>query len=57
MVEIRDNLAGEDPLFIDESKMDFRLKPESPAWKLGFKPIPVEKIGLQVDEYRTELPK
>jgi len=56
-IEVRDNLAGEDPLFVDESKMDFRLRPESPAWKLGFKPIPVEKIGLQVDEIRTTVPK
>lgn len=56
-IEVRDNLAGEDPLFVDESKMDFRLRPESPAWKLGFKPIPVEKIGLRVDEVRTTVPK
>jgi Right handed beta helix region len=57
LIEIRDNLAGEDPLFVDESKMDFRLKPASPAWKLGFQPIPMEKIGLQVDDIRTTLPK
>jgi len=25
---------------------DYRLKPNSPAFELGFKPIPVEKIGL-----------
>jgi hypothetical protein len=55
IIEIHDNLAGEDPLFVDESKMDFRPRPESPAWKLGFKPIPVEKIGLQVDDIRTAL--
>ncbi len=34
-----------DPLFVDPAKDDYRLKPESPAWKLGFQRIPVEKIG------------
>lgn len=36
-----------DPLFVDWKKDDFRLKPESPAYKLGFKTIPVEKIGIR----------
>ncbi|NOZ21359.1 MAG: hypothetical protein GXP25_09755 [Planctomycetes bacterium] len=35
-----------DPMFEDVSKEDFRLKPDSPALKLGFKQIPVEKIGI-----------
>lgn len=34
-----------DPKFIAPEKDDFRLAPDSPAWALGFKPIPVEKIG------------
>jgi len=34
-----------DPLFVDAENDDYRLKPDSPAWKLGFEPIPVEKIG------------
>lgn len=31
----------------DSSKGDYRLRPESPALKLGFKPIPFDKIGVQ----------
>ncbi|MDY0165491.1 MAG: hypothetical protein RBS80_03050 [Thermoguttaceae bacterium] len=33
-----------------------RLRDDSPAWALGFKPIPVEKIGLYEDAYRASWP-
>jgi len=36
-----------DPLFVDPAHDDYRLKPESPAFKLGFVPVPVEKIGIR----------
>jgi parallel beta-helix repeat protein len=36
-----------DPLFEDPGKDDYRLKADSPAWKLGFERIPVEQIGRQ----------
>ncbi|HPA19774.1 MAG TPA: right-handed parallel beta-helix repeat-containing protein [Verrucomicrobiae bacterium] len=39
-----------DPLFADAEKDDFRLKAESPAWRLGFAPIPFEKIGTYHDD-------
>ncbi len=45
-----------DPLFVDIDKDDFRLRPGSPAFKLGWKPIPVEKIGPQKDPLRASWP-
>jgi len=36
-----------DPRFVAPEKDDYRLKPDSPAFKLGFRPIPVERIGLK----------
>jgi parallel beta-helix repeat protein len=38
-----------DPLFINFENNDFRLKPESPMFKLGFKQIDTSKIGLKDD--------
>jgi hypothetical protein len=35
-----------DPLFVNPEGGDYRLKPESPAFRLGFKAIPTERIGL-----------
>lgn len=45
-----------DPLFVDAENDDYRLKPESPAFKLGFKPIPIDKIGPYKDELRASWP-
>ena len=44
-VRFEDNLIDQDPLLVDVEGMDFRLRPDSPAYKIGFKPIPFEKIG------------
>jgi hypothetical protein len=46
MVEVRDNFVKEDPHFMDAANGNFRLKDDSPAYKLGFKKIPFEQIGL-----------
>lgn len=45
-----------DPLFVNPEQDDYRLRPESPAFKLGFEPIPVEKIGPYPDELRASWP-
>jgi hypothetical protein len=45
-----------DPLFVDPTKDDYRLKPGSPAFTLGFKPIPVEQIGPYRDRLRASWP-
>lgn len=50
--EFRDNVFTGDPGFMDPRNGDFRLREDSPAWKLGFKRIPFEKIGLYADEHR-----
>ena len=45
-----------DPLFVDANKDDYRLKEDSPAWRTGFKAIPVEKIGPYADPLRASWP-
>ena len=46
-----------DPLFVDAARRDYRLKPDSPARKLGFVDLPYDQMGLQRSRYRPELPK
>jgi hypothetical protein len=41
-----------DPLFVDPENDDFSLKPESPAFDLGFKPIDLSRVGLR--NYKEE---
>ncbi len=56
----KDNLVtAEDPGFVDPAANNYALRPDSPVFKQipGFKPIPFEKIGLQLDEFRRTLPK
>jgi hypothetical protein len=41
------NSITADPLFVDLENDDFSLKPDSPAFKVGFKPIDLSKVGLR----------
>jgi len=54
--QLDNNLVGPDPRFIDPRHGDFRLKPDSPAFALGFQPIPYEKIGPYAGDQRASWP-
>ena len=41
------NSLATDPLFVDPGNGDFRLKPNSPALKLGIIPLDISKCGLR----------
>ena len=59
LLTVADNwVSPTDPGFVDAAAGNFALKRNSPAFKNipGFKPIPFEQIGLQVDEYRPTFP-
>jgi hypothetical protein len=43
-------------LFVNAAADDYRLQPSSPAFTLGFQPIPVEKIGPYPDALRASWP-
>ena len=45
LVVLEDNLVDADPGFLDVSGGDYRLSDDSPAWRLGFQPIPFSEIG------------
>ncbi|MBT3286747.1 MAG: hypothetical protein HN380_05310 [Victivallales bacterium] len=53
---IRDNLTDDDPRFRNAKKDDYRLRKDSPAWALGFKPIPWDRIGVYRDPARATWP-
>lgn len=48
MGQDRDSVIA-DPMFVNVSKLDFHLKPGSPAHKLGFKPFDYTRAGLYGD--------
>jgi len=52
LVTVKDNLTDGDVGLIAPEKGNFRLKDNSTALRLGFIPIPVQKIGIYEDKYR-----
>lgn len=44
---MENNLTDVDPLFVGAERGDYRLRPNSPALKTGFRPIPTAQIGLE----------
>ncbi|MBI2299684.1 MAG: right-handed parallel beta-helix repeat-containing protein [Armatimonadetes bacterium] len=55
-VKLEDNLVGVDPKFVDAEHFDFDLRPDSPAWAIGFEAIPVKRIGLYASPERASWP-
>ncbi len=49
IVTMEDNLIDKEPGFVNASSMNFQLKDDSGAYKLGFKRISIDKIGLLED--------
>ena len=45
-----------DPKFVNPVQDDYRLKPDSPAFALGFKSIPLDAIGPYPDDLRASWP-
>ncbi len=42
-----------DPLFVDPAQGDFRVKAESPAFKIGFKNFPMDQFGVKKPALRA----
>ena len=53
-LDLRDNTVctEEDPGFVDADGGDYRLRPDSSLLAAGFRPIPVEQMGLYADTFR-----
>jgi hypothetical protein len=51
-----DNLIDADPRFEDAAAGDFRLADDSPAWAIGFRRIPLERMGLENSGWRADIP-
>ncbi len=46
----RSSLLG-DPRFIDPAQGDYRVRPESPALKLGFTNFPMDQFGVSTNNH------
>jgi hypothetical protein len=52
---LKDNFVTTDPNQVGLVGEHFKLPKDSPAWNLGFKPIPFKEIGLKADEDRQRI--
>jgi len=55
-IAVQNNFLDVDPKFVNAKAGDYRLRPDSPVLQAGFKPLPLEKIGLYQDELRATWP-
>jgi hypothetical protein len=55
-VKVENNLENVDPRFIGTPPQSFRLAQDSPARKLGFRPIPMDRIGVYQSADRASWP-
>lgn len=55
-VTFEHNLVDADPRFINAAAGDYRLADDSPAWEIGFRRIPLERIGLEHSGLRARIP-
>jgi len=55
-VKFEDNLVDVDPRFVVPPPASFRLAADSPALKIGFRPIPFGKIGVYESSDRASWP-
>ena len=46
-----------DPLFVNPEKGDFRLKPNSPALKVGFRPFDMSEMGRLTPSKKKKMPR
>jgi len=53
---LTDDFVLRDVRFVEEPPESLQLRDDSPAYKVGFKRIPTEKIGLYEDEQRASWP-
>jgi Right handed beta helix region len=56
LVTLEENLVDQDVHFVDAARMNFQLRDDSPAYRMGFQRIPFDKIGLYRDERRASWP-
>ncbi len=45
-----------DPLFVNPEDDDYRLREDSPAFEMGFKPLPLDRMGLYASPERASWP-